>query len=66
MKKWAVAYINFFDNELSIEIIDASTWKKALGKAHPGLEEFLSDDIEEAKYDAFNGDWMFEVKEIKG
>ena len=64
MKNYAVAYMNFFDNTLDIKFVESDSWKNALDKAFP-LEGYeLPDDMEEAKTEAFNGDWQFEVKEL--
>ena len=66
MKKFAVGYINFFDNDLIIEIIEAFNWIDAL-RQHSKLSKdfWLSESsLEEAKIDAFNGDMMIDVKEI--
>jgi len=65
LSKYAVAFINFYDNKLRIEIVNASDWKDAFGIAFPGYEDSISsDDIESAKQEAFNNDWMFEVVEL--
>ena len=64
MKKYAVAYILFFDNDLQLKVVEAKGWKEALNKAFDNIGDYLPDRIEEAKAEAFNGDWMFEVKEI--
>lgn len=73
MKKYAVAYMSFFDNDLQLYTVEATTWKEALVKAlsennHPELagitHESLADDIEVVKEIAFGGDWVFEVKEL--
>ena len=64
MKNYVVAYISFFDNALDIKFVESDSWKNALDKAFPLDGYELPDDIEEAKIEAFNGDWMFEVKEI--
>ena len=65
MKKFAVSYINFYDNNLQTKIIEANNWKEALDKSEffTGLE--LPEDFQEAKQEAFNCDSMFEVVEIK-
>jgi hypothetical protein len=63
MKRYAVATINFFDNILKIEFTEANTWKEALDICYHLDGYYLPDDIEEAKAEAFNGDWMFDVKE---
>ena len=71
--KYAVAGINFFDNVLIIEIIDAENWKEALAK-HPlhkretediGDVSWLPDDMEEAKIESFNADQMFDIIEVE-
>lgn len=44
MNKFAVAYINFFNNDLIIEIIEADNWKDALFKhSKMQLEDWESD-----------------------
>lgn len=58
-----VAYINFFDHDLKIKIVEAKDWKGAIKKAFD--LEFESDDLEGAKEDAYNQDRLFEVKEVK-
>lgn len=70
MSKFAVGYINFFDNDLIIEIIEAEDWLEALHK-HSKIEQdpwgdyFSNYTIDEAKTEAFNSDMMFDVVEIK-
>ena len=65
MKKFAVSYISFFDNKMTIKIVEANDWKAALVQS-----EFMKDyddlpeDFEEAKQAAFDCDSMFEVMEI--
>ena len=66
MKYFAVAHMDFFDNDLKIEFVYANTWKEAFNIAFPLGDYELPDDIEEAKTEAFNGDWMFEVTEVPG
>jgi hypothetical protein len=64
--KFAVAVIEFFSSELIIEFHEGTSWKDALmkhSKVSAGYE--LDDFIETAKQDAFDGDWRFDVKEIK-
>jgi len=63
--KWAVAIISFYDHELHLKIVEATCWQEALSAAFPGYEEYLENlSLEEAKIAAFNGDFMFECKEI--
>ncbi len=65
MKTYAVAYISFYDNTLKIIIVKAKNWKDALIKTFGvGSWDGFPDDMEEAKEEAFNGDWMFDVTEI--
>lgn len=65
--KFAVAWINWFDNDLVIEQVWAKTWREAIF-AHSktqfiSLEE-IPEDIEEAKRLAFDMDAMFDVMEV--
>lgn len=69
--KYVVAGINFFDNVLSVEIIEADDWKDAV-LGHSAFinsdeidREWLPDDIEDAKREAFNTDISFDVIELK-
>ena len=68
MTQWAVGYISFIDNDMSIEITFGETWIDALNahsKVHnSGHMEDLPTDIDEAKQEFFNQDAMFDVKEI--
>ena len=70
MKKFAVGYIDFYDNELTIEIIEAEDWHTALN-SHTKLKSMSedqcylpSDSLEAAKNEAFNMDLMIDVVEI--
>lgn len=70
--KYAVAAVTFHENDLKIEIVDAENWKEALSKhslftedGDPGDVSWLSDDIDNAKSDAFSGDILFDVLEVK-
>lgn len=64
--KYAVAATNFFDNVLSIEIIEADDWKDAVLKhsVFVNNDVWLPDDIEDAKVEAFNTDILFDVIEL--
>ena len=69
MKKFAVAYINFFDNELSVVIIEANNWRDALSERmrqlYPDSEPLsLSGSIKDEQQNAFDEDWLFDVTEI--
>lgn len=74
--KFAVSIIDFFSNDLRCYVVDADSWKGALIAAHkPDSEKMkyeiddelkswlneLSDEIEIAKQEFFDGDQMFEV-----
>ena len=65
--RYAVAVMNYSDNDLRIEIIDASGWRLALAQ-HSLVSDWditsLPMDIDEAKTAAFDMDCMFDVKEI--
>jgi hypothetical protein len=70
MAKYAVAYINFMDNKLDIEFIEADGWKNALSKSQ-FCKGFTAEDyaympqtLEEVKQFAFDQDAMIDVKEI--
>lgn len=79
MAKFAVGYINFYDNDLSIEIVDAADWKHALlahskiGHTNENVDWlFKSIDLSEStlslekvKEYAFDGDMAIDVVEIK-
>ena len=68
--KYAVAAMNFFDNEITIKIVHADNWKDAVLQ-HPQYaptedtsedeKTQFSDDIEDAKEEAFNMKSMFDV-----
>ena len=72
--KYAVAYINDWDNELEIQIVNADGWKEALSK-HTGFNKpeypedhdmsWMSDDIKSAKEDMINADMSFDVIELE-
>ena len=68
MKRWAVGYINFYDNDLVIEIVEAADWRAALC-AHSKLADMAEivlncADLEAAKVEAFDQDSMIDVVEI--
>lgn len=76
MKKFAVAFISFMDNELTIEFHEANTWLEALSKhskidaawfkelVEPDGEPDSNVDLKDAKQWAFDADSMIDVKEI--
>ena len=71
-KKFIVGFINFFENKLVVELVEAENWKDALARHSELLDEngnpddnsWLPDDIEEAKQEGYNADFLFDVKEI--
>jgi len=65
MTRHAVAYTDFYNNDLQIKIVEASSWRKALVKAFPVMGDFiLDDDLEKAREDMFNSDVQFNVVKI--
>lgn len=70
MKKFAVAYMNFFDNDLTVKVVESESWNEALAKRfselYPKSENIFecSDNIEAEKVKAFNEDWIFDVTEV--
>jgi len=65
MKRYAIAYFNFFDNDLQIKIVEADGWRMALDKAFPVLYWVREDDLKKAREQAFNSDVLFNVIDIK-
>jgi len=64
-RRFAVAHMNFFDNDLKIKIVDADNWRQAADKAFPSLYWLREDDLGKAKEEASNCDILFNVVEIK-
>ena len=71
MPVYVVSTISFFDNIIFSEKIEAESWKEALLKhskmRNEGEEigyDWLPDDINTAKEEAFNADMTFEVLEL--
>lgn len=67
MKKYAVAHLNFFDNDLRIKIVEALDWREALIKAFHVMEWVKGAydwGLEDAKAQAFGQDVLFDVVEI--
>lgn len=73
MSKFAVAYINWFDNDLSIEIVEANSWWEALFKhtclvdqqdIYQDLIDANNFDIDEWKRISFDCDSMIDVVEL--
>ena len=68
MKRFAVGYLNAFDNDLTVEIISSETWANAI-KSHSKLNEFdLNhmdfDNLEKVKQAFFDLDSSIDVVEI--
>lgn len=66
MKKFAVGYINAFDNELTIEFHEGATWHEALMK-HSKVGEYTdvpSSSLDDAKRLFWNCDASIDVKEV--
>jgi hypothetical protein len=71
MARFAVAYMNFFDNELVVEIVEADDWRGAIFKhstlSNIGLGEWL-DNMPHDKIDTqnyfFDADSSIDVVEI--
>ena len=65
MRKFAVSYINFYDNNLTTEIIESDDWFDALN-AHTKVEGAfeLRTTLSNAKCEAFDMDCMIDVVEV--
>ena len=67
MKRYAVSHINWFDYELTTEIVEAEDWRGAILKGIPGDAGWLLDEaqsLDDVKRSAFNADCMVHVEEI--
>jgi hypothetical protein len=64
MKKFVVAYINFFDNELKLNIIEAENWSDAIMKAGYG-DYGICNSLEETQEHFWNSDALINVLEIE-
>lgn len=76
MAKWAVAFVSMYDNELTVEIHEAETWKKALAqhskvqehgseKAEMWLDTLVDEPMSQAQDEAYDGEILFDVVEVK-
>ena len=72
MNRYVVCYLNFFDNELKSEIIEAESPKQAIAN-HSCITNYddtlewlmeLPDDLESIKEEFFNGDLLIDVVEV--
>lgn len=68
MARFAVGIFSFFDNELTIEVVEAENWQTAATKHSKtfwdGGDNPVPDDLEDAKRDAFDMDGGFDCVEI--
>lgn len=67
MKRYAVARIDWFDNDLTIEIVSANDWREALTKHSKSFfnDEYpVPSNINAAKQACFDCDGMMEVVEL--
>lgn len=68
MKNYAVAHIDWCDNDLRIEFIKASDWRLAILKHSKTFfndtDYLVPDDIEVMKQQCFDSDGMMDVVEI--
>lgn len=65
--RYAVGYINFFDNDLKIEIVEASSVREAVNK-HSCIVDYgvFPEDLEDIKNFFFNADAAIDVVQIDG
>jgi hypothetical protein len=68
MKRWAVAYMNYYENDLSIEIVRANDWASAISKHSVlncgNMADNLKSTLEDTKQRFFDCDSMVDVIEI--
>ena len=68
MKKWAISYINFFDNRLMTTFIEAETELEALyyGDLYWGLHfRDNIDSVEDFEQECFDYDCMMHAEEVR-
>lgn len=67
MRRWAVGYINSYNNDLLIEIVSANTWQEALAK-HSQVkgDDYLTvcPTLARAKELAFDAECAIDVVQI--
>lgn len=65
MKRWAVSFVSFHDNDLTTVIVEGPTWYDALCK-HPkaATYEYKHESLDTAKQDFFDADAIIEVVEV--
>ena len=77
MSQFAVAYVNLFDNDLTIECVMAADWREALlshsafqsAANDPNYKKWLDElphTLEEVQECFFETDILVDVKEIPG
>jgi hypothetical protein len=71
MKRFAVGYMNFFDNDLIVDVVEAVDWFEAIKKhrsllqeANEWFSEIESLKLEDVKDKFFNNEELIDVKEI--
>ncbi len=67
MKRWAVGYIDWFEHDLSMMVVEAEDWASAI-RLHPKVGEFdiTWDSLESVKRQFFDCDAMVDCVEIVG
>jgi len=69
MKKYAVSYMNFYDNNLMLTIVEAESPILAYLVCEPlnkeWVEQFGDATLDELMQNAFDSDFLFNVVEIK-
>ena len=64
MKRFVVSHIHLMDNDLKSEVVEADSWYEALCIYLDCDPELDTNDIEKAKDDSADQDWLFDVLEI--
>jgi len=66
IKKYAVAMLSFFDNDVLLEYVEVNgDWKDAFNKAFPDYGVYITaKDLKDAQWEAANQDWVFNVIEL--
>lgn len=63
--KWVVAWISFFDNDLQIQTVEATSWEDALRQVNPPvLPDDWSGTLDEVKQLAFDCDGALGVEQV--
>lgn len=70
VKLYAVSYMDFSNNDMTIEFHRGDCWQDALMQhtqtswCAESEAAIRAQSMEDAQEDAFNGDWLFDVKEV--